>query len=38
MGNQLNPDRTIERGDHYKDVMGKGVMPNRKEIGEMEFP
>lgn len=38
MGSQLNPDRTVERGDNYKDVMTKVVMPSWKEIGEMAFP
>lgn len=38
MGSQLNPDRTIERGDYYKGVMAKVVMPSWQEIGEMAFP
>lgn len=38
MGSQLNPDRTMERGNHYKDVMTKADMPSWKEIGEMAFP
>lgn len=32
MASQLNPDRTIEREDYYKDVMAKEVMTSWKEI------